>query len=80
MSRVAPPDKLNPLSDHARDVLRRLPLPSSSINPGVADRFLRGGLATVEQLPSPYKKHKGGTCAHLVRTEAGDRELMVLPC
>lgn len=66
--------KTHPLSEHAREELRNLaknPIPTVGINPGVVNRLLRENLAEVVQLPSPFKAHKGGNCAHLQITEAG---------
>ena len=66
------------LSDFARNVLRKLarrPIPSMEVNPGVADRLMRGGLVEVLQLTSPFAKHKGGTCNHLCITDTGRAEL-----
>lgn len=63
----------HPLSEHAYSVLKSLvrngPRPSQEINPGVMDKFRREGLAVEVQLPSPYKTHKGGTCAHAKATD-----------
>lgn len=71
--------KLKPLTPHARGVLRGLanlgPAPSREINPGVVDRFHREGLTVTVNLPSPYKSHKGRTCAHEQITEAGRTKL-----
>lgn len=46
-----------------------------SVNPGVADRLLRGGLVESKQLLSPFKTHRGGLVEHLVITTAGLDEL-----
>jgi hypothetical protein len=45
--------------------------PVSTINPGVCNRLLREALVTVVEMPSPFKAHRGGTCAHLCITQAG---------
>lgn len=66
--------KTHPLSEHARGVLQSLykkSTPTMEVNPGVIDRLTREGLAAVMQLTSPYAKHKGGKCNHLVITQAG---------
>lgn len=66
--------KTHPLSAFALGVLRQIvesPLPTSGINPGVINRLLREGLVEIASLPSPFKKHKGGTCDHLRVTEKG---------
>lgn len=65
-----------PLTAHARAELAQLaraPVPRCSINPGVVDRLTREGLAELRDLPSPFAAHRGGTCQHLVITEAGKR-------
>jgi len=70
--------KTHPLSEHAKDRLREIeqaPVPTLALNPGVVDRLLRESLVEIVQLPSPYKKHKGGTCAHLRITDAGRQAL-----
>lgn len=70
--------KTHPLSAHAMSVLRDLseqPIPKQEINPGVINRLLRERLAELVHLPSPYKKHNGGTCMHLKITEQGLRTL-----
>lgn len=72
--------RTHPLSAHARDVLAdlaRAPHPSCTVNPGVCNRLLREALVTVEELPSPFKAHRGGTCAHLCITQAGRDALKV---
>lgn len=66
---------MNPLSEHARAILRdiaRSPVPRRAINPGVADRFYREGLTECVMMPSPYKTHRrGAKIDFLVITEAG---------
>jgi hypothetical protein len=60
---------LHPLSEHAREVLRRLerdPIPRSSINPGVRDRFVREGLIRFEDLLRGKR-----LVTHAVITDAG---------
>lgn len=67
-------EKTHPLSRHAQDVLGRLeagPLPRQEINPGVANRLLRGELVEEVMLPSPYKTHCGRDIPHLRITGAG---------
>jgi hypothetical protein len=67
-----------PLTAFSRKVLASIakePVPRNSINPGVADRLLRGDLVESVLLPSPYKLHKGTPIAHLRITEAGRREV-----
>lgn len=67
-------NKTHPLSDFARGVLRDLasaPKPRQEINAGVVDRLMRESLVEIVDLPSPYKSHKGGACAHLKITDAG---------
>lgn len=66
--------KTHALSAHALDVLadlERAPQPSSTVNPGVINRLMRDALATIEERPSPFKAHRGGTCPHLCITQAG---------
>jgi hypothetical protein len=66
------------LTEHARGKLQEIaqsPLPTAMINPGVVNRLLRGGLVEIVQLKSPYKAHRGGTCAHLRITEAGRKAI-----
>ena len=66
--------KTHPLTDKSKAVLKRIaksPVPCHEINPGIQDRLFRGMLVYIDQRKSPYKKHKGGTCDHLVITEAG---------
>jgi hypothetical protein len=70
---------IHPLSAHARsilDTLTRAPLPTQEVNPGVIRRFLVEQLVEIVQLPSPYKKHKGGKIAHVQITEAGRNEVI----
>jgi len=69
---------MNPLTPHARSalaIIAQAPVPSLTVNPGVINRLLRENLIELVQLPSPYKKHKGGNCAFLQITEAGQSEL-----
>lgn len=64
----------HPLSAHAVAELREIqaePVPRLGVNPGVANRLLRESLVEEVLLPSPFKAHKGGSCAHLRITEAG---------
>lgn len=66
--------KTRSLSAHAMAVLRDIstaPVPLNAVNPGVANRLEREALVEEVQLRSPFKVHKGGTCAHLQITEAG---------
>jgi len=65
--------KTHPLPEHALNWLRtieRLPVPRQDINPGVANRLLRGGLVEEVQLPSPYRSVTGNV-THLRITDAG---------
>jgi hypothetical protein len=69
--------KTHPLSDHARNwlaTIARAPVPRQDINPGVANRLLRGDLVEEVQLPSPYRSVKGNV-AHLRITDAGRKEI-----
>lgn len=66
---------MKPISDHAESVLRDLPLSSQAINPGVRGVLLMHGYATIVQLPSPYKKHKGASIDHYDVTDKGRRFL-----
>ncbi|WP_446807984.1 hypothetical protein ACH50O_11755 [Methylomonas sp. 2BW1-5-20] len=62
------------LSKHAIAELRHIkefPVPTCSINPGVASKLIREGLAISVMLKSPFKSHKGGDCPHLQITDAG---------
>jgi hypothetical protein len=62
-----------PLSEHAKGELARLeiqPEPTSTINPGVVARLLRGGYIRIEHFRSPYQK-SGNKAAHAVLTDAG---------
>lgn len=66
--------KTHPLSEHSKEVLRELlkrPKPLKEINAGVYNRLARGGWVYVTDYTSPYKKHKGGTCPHLILNEQG---------
>lgn len=66
--------KTHPLSAHAiADLcfLAVMPVPSSSLNPGVINRLLREELAEIVQLPSPFKTHAGRLISHLRITAAG---------
>ena len=67
-------DKTHPLSAHALDELAdiaRKPVPCNAVNPGVGNRLMREDLVEVVNLPSPFKTHKGGDCAHYQITDAG---------
>lgn len=76
---TSPAKPLKPLTAHARSELARIQserlLPRQELNPGVADRLLRGALVASVQHPSPYKTHKGAAIEHLQLTEAGQAEL-----
>jgi hypothetical protein len=66
--------KTHPLSVHALQVLSAIantPMPRQTVNPGVANRLLRESLVETQELASPFKAHKGGTCEFLCITEAG---------
>lgn len=70
--------KTHPLSAHARECLAEIaaaPVTYGRFNAGVVDRLLRGNFVEVVQLPSPFKKDKGGNCRHLQITEEGKAEL-----
>lgn len=70
--------KTHPLTGHGLAELKRLakgPVPRQEINPGCANRLLRGKLATVAMLPSPYKTHKGRKLDHLQITTNGQHYL-----
>jgi hypothetical protein len=69
-----------PLKPGSLAILEELavkPLPRAEVNHGVVDRLTREPcpLAEVVDLPSPYKRDRGGTCRHLQITEAG-REVL----
>ena len=49
----------------------RGPIPRQEFNPGTADRFLRGDLVDVVDLPSPYKVHKGANIQFFKINDAG---------
>ena len=60
--------KTHPMGAPTLRVLAKLkdgPIPKARINPGVVDRLSREGLIDFVQLPSPFKKDKGGTTTHL---------------
>ncbi len=70
-------ERTHPLTKHAREVLRGLrdaPVPRQQVNPGVADRLLRGELVEEQMLPSPYKTRRG-LVAFLAITPAGLAEI-----
>jgi hypothetical protein len=70
--------KTHPLTPFALNALREIaktPAPTMTINPGVTNRLLREGLVELVELPSPYKKHRGGTCWHLRITDEGLKRL-----
>lgn len=67
-------EKTHALSEHALAELRDIAdkaVPRSAVNPGVADRLLRGALVEEVQAVSPYRTHKGKLIAHLQLTELG---------
>lgn len=71
-------EKTHPLTLHSLDVLTMIntrPMPRQEVNPGVANRLEREALVETVDLPSPYKVHKGGMCAHLKITPAGRSRL-----
>lgn len=64
---------LRPLSDHARGVLSEIArgsMPRQEINPGVADRLIRGELVEEIYRPSPYSTVVGPV-TYLQITPAG---------
>lgn len=74
-------EKTHPLSAHAHEELENIswhPLPTLAVNPGVINRLIREGLVVIVDLPSPFRAHRGGTCAHLEITEAGRNKLKEL--
>lgn len=67
-------EKTHPLRPAAIAALVDLshgPKPRQELNPGVADRLLRGELVEPVMLPSPYKVHRGGQIEFLRLTKAG---------
>ena len=67
-------EKTHPLTPHSIAALVDLshgPKPRQELNPGVANRLLRGELVEVVALPSPYKTHRGARIEHLRLTKAG---------
>lgn len=71
-------EKTHPLSAAAMDELRYIaaePRPRSQVNPGVANRLLRGGLVESVALPSPFKTHGVRNCEHLQITNAGKEKI-----
>jgi hypothetical protein len=65
--------KTHPLSDHAKEVLRKLqngPIPRGSLNPGVANRLEREDLVRTIWKQSPFDRRKG-TIRFLEITDAG---------
>lgn len=50
---------LSPKAKMAMDSLKRAPIPTGELNPGVVDRLLREGCCEIAMLPSPYKSVKG---------------------
>lgn len=66
--------KTHPLTAHAIAALVDLshgPQPRQELNPGVANRLLRGALVETVMLPSPYKVHKGARIEFLRLTKCG---------
>lgn len=64
----------NPLSDHAKKLLRSMlerALPAKEVNAGVRNKFGREGLIHYCERKSPYAVHRGGTCQHIALTEKG---------
>ncbi|MHB1702240.1 MAG: hypothetical protein ACYCSN_19320 [Acidobacteriaceae bacterium] len=56
------------MTPHALGVLREIaqkPLVRLSVNPGVSAPLIRDGLVEDVWMPSPFKAHKGRSCAHL---------------
>ena len=69
---------MKPLTDHARRALASLadaPVVKGMFNPGVTDRLLRGGLAEIVMLPSPFKRDRGRERQFLRITNEGRKEL-----
>lgn len=80
MSKLVPLNgaRTHPLTAHAHIVLADIanaPMARLAVNPGCANRLLRGGLVEEVYLPNPYKKHNGQNCAFLAITDAGRAEL-----
>ena len=67
---------LKPASLAALADVARAPRPRQELNPGVANRLLRGALVESVDLPSPFASHKGRAIEHLRITAAG---LALLP-
>ncbi len=73
--------KTHKLSQHAIDELRDIshrPVPSQSVNPGIANRLMRENLVEIVSLPSPFVSHKGKDISHLKITQAGVDRLLEL--
>lgn len=71
-------EKTHPLTDHGRRALASLlsaPVVKSMFNPGIVDRLLRGGLAEIVMLPSPFKKDRGRKRQFLQITDEGRKEV-----
>jgi hypothetical protein len=66
--------KTHPLTAHALAELKDIaakPVPRQAVNPGVANRLLRGELVESVMLPSPFRTHGGRTIEHLRITDTG---------
>jgi hypothetical protein len=67
-------EKTHPLTAHAIAALVDLshgPKPRQELNPGVANRLLRGDLVEWTFMPSPYKTHAGKKIEFLRLTKLG---------
>lgn len=67
-------EKTHPLSAATLRVLQELiiePRPRQEVNPGMANRLLRGGLVRQEERESPYRTRKGSVI-FLVPTDEGE--------
>lgn len=62
-------------TEKALYALRNGPFPAQETNAGVQHKLLYQGYAEIEQLPSPYRTHKGRKIAYLKITEKGLRYL-----
>ncbi|WP_147385497.1 hypothetical protein [Oleomonas cavernae] len=72
--------KTRPLSSYATAELRNIavaPVPRCSVNPGVVNRLLRGGLVEIVLRPSPFRRRASVMIEHLKITAAGNEMLEV---
>lgn len=71
-------EKTHPLSAPALAELRKIdrhPVPRCVVSSSVANRLEREFLAKTVMLPSPFKRHKGESIAHLQITDAGKERI-----